>query len=218
MRSSVMRDLMSITARPEVISLAGGLPDTGAFDPHSLRELTHDMAMEHAAAALQYGPTEGLPMMRETICRVMASEQMVATPDQVIVTTGGQQVLDLVARAFIDPGDVVIAEGPTYPGAVPVFNACQADVRQIPIDAEGLDGPAARVECVPQSVSLRLTPVGGLFRDADGTLSPYATGHGDMSFAIRASGALDRATDILTKHKAGNGFSCDLELYEVQYS
>jgi UTP--glucose-1-phosphate uridylyltransferase len=68
------------------------------------------------------------------------------------------------------------------------------------IDAEGLDGPAARVECVPQSVSLRLTPEGGLFRDADGTLSPYATGHGDLSFALRASGALRRFREAGGKH------------------
>ena len=139
MRSSVMRDLMSITARPEVISLAGGLPDTGAFDPEDLRALTEEMSRSHSAAALQYGPTEGLPSMRETICRVMATEGMSADPDQVIVTTGGQQVLDLVARAFVDPGDIVIAEGPTYPGAVPVFNACQADVLQVPLDEHGLD-------------------------------------------------------------------------------
>lgn len=134
-----MRDLMAITARPEVISLAGGLPDTGAFDPEELREITERVSREHSVAALQYGPTEGLPVMRETVCRVMAAEQMHAEPDQIIITTGGQQVLDLVARTFIDPGDIIIAEGPTYPGAVPVFNACQADVEQVPIDADGLD-------------------------------------------------------------------------------
>ncbi len=139
MRSSVMRDLMAITARPEVISLAGGLPDTGAFDPEELRDLTDRISREHSAAALQYGPTEGLPAMRETVCRVMAAEQMHADPEQIIITTGGQQVLDLVARTFIDPGDIVIAEGPTYPGAVPVFSACQADVEQVPIDSDGLD-------------------------------------------------------------------------------
>jgi 2-aminoadipate transaminase len=142
MRSSAMRDLMAITARPEVISLAGGLPDTSAFDSEELAQLMAEVSRENSAGALQYGPTEGLTATRELICDVMRSEGIEADPETVIVTTGGQQALDLVARVFVDPGDVVIAEGPTYPGVVPVFTACQADVRQVPLDAEGLD-PAA---------------------------------------------------------------------------
>lgn len=130
---------MAITTRPEVISLAGGLPDTAAFDVNELRAIADSVATNHSAAALQYGPTEGLPGTRRTIAAVMASEGMQVDPDEVLVTTGGQQVLDLVARTFVDPGDIVIAEGPTYPGAVPVFSACQADVRQVPLDADGLD-------------------------------------------------------------------------------
>lgn len=138
-RSSVMRDLMAITARPEVISLAGGLPDTGAFDPEELRELTDAIATDSHAAALQYGPTEGLPATRQMICEVMRSEGMHVDPQHVIVTTGGQQGLDLFARTFVDPGDIVIAEGPTYPGVVPVFSSYQADVRQVPLDDDGLN-------------------------------------------------------------------------------
>ncbi|MBC7644705.1 MAG: PLP-dependent aminotransferase family protein [Thermoleophilia bacterium] len=142
MRSSAMRDLMAITSRPEVISLAGGLPDTAAFDPAVLEQITRDVASTRSAAALQYGPTEGLLETRELVVEVMRTEGMTVRPEDIIITTGGQQVLDLVARTFIDPGDVVLAEGPTYPGVVPVFSACQADVRQVPLDAEGLD-PAA---------------------------------------------------------------------------
>lgn len=142
MRSSVMRDLMAITQRPEVISLAGGLPDTSAFDPALLSEICSTIATESSARALQYGPTEGLSHAHEAICAVMAAEGMTISPDDVLVTTGGQQVLDLFARAFIDPGDVVIAEGPTYPGVIPVFSSYQADVRHVQIDQDGLD-PAA---------------------------------------------------------------------------
>lgn len=139
MRSSAMRDLMAITARPEVISLAGGLPDTGAFDADLLATLLDDIAANEHAAALQYGPTEGLAMTKRAICEVMRAEGMDVDPDALIVTAGGQQVLDLFARTFIDPGDVVLAEGPTYPGVVPVFSSYQADVRHVPLDADGLD-------------------------------------------------------------------------------
>jgi 2-aminoadipate transaminase len=138
MKSSAMRDLMAITARPEVISLAGGLPDTSTFPPDTFAAVTTRIAAEECAKALQYGPTEGLDETKECIAQVMGAEGMTPDPDDVIVTTGGQQVLDLVTKTLIDPGDVVIAEGPTYPGAVPVFSSYQADVVQIDMDAEGM--------------------------------------------------------------------------------
>ena len=135
MRSSAMRDLMAITVRPEVISLAGGLPDTSTFDPALFVRLVAQMP---TAQALQYGPSEGLPAVREAITRVMAAEDMAVDPDEVIVTTGGQQAIDLVTKALIDPGDVVIAEAPTYPGAVPTFCSYEADVIQIEMDDDGM--------------------------------------------------------------------------------
>jgi 2-aminoadipate transaminase len=135
MRSSAMRDLMAVTVRPEVISLAGGLPDTSTFDPALFARL---MAQIPTAQALQYGPSEGLVGVREAICAVMAAEDMLVDPDEVIVTTGGQQAIDLVSKALIDPGDVVIAEAPTYPGAVPTFCAYEAQVIQIEMDADGM--------------------------------------------------------------------------------
>ncbi len=138
MRSSAMRDLMAVIGRPEVISLAGGLPDTSSFPPETLAAVTSRMAAEDSARALQYGPTEGLPETKRCIAEVMAAEGMRADPEDVIVTAGGQQVIDLVTKTLIDPGDVVIAEAPTYPGAVPVFSSYQADVVQIEMDADGM--------------------------------------------------------------------------------
>jgi 2-aminoadipate transaminase len=138
MKSSAMRDLMAVTARPEVISLAGGLPDTSTFPPDTFAAVTARIAAESCAKALQYGPTDGLEETKRCIAEVMAAEDMHADPEDVIVTTGGQQVIDLVAKTLIDPGDVVIAEGPTYPGAVPVFSSYQAEVVQIDMDAEGM--------------------------------------------------------------------------------
>jgi 2-aminoadipate transaminase len=138
MKSSAMRDLMAITARPEVISLAGGLPDTTTFPPGSFAELMGHVAEEACARALQYGPTEGHDEVKACIQEVMAAEGMRVEPEDVLVTTGGQQVIDLVCKTLIDPGDVVVAEAPTYPGAVPVFHAYQADVVQIEMDGDGL--------------------------------------------------------------------------------
>jgi 2-aminoadipate transaminase len=138
MRSSAMRDLMEITARPEVISLAGGLPDTSTFPPESFAAQMTRIAQESSAEALQYGPTEGFARTKQVVGELMAAEGMEPDPDDVIVTTGGQQALDLVAKTLIDPGDVVIAEGPTYPGAVPVFCSYEADIRQVPIDEDGM--------------------------------------------------------------------------------
>jgi 2-aminoadipate transaminase len=139
MKSSAMRDLMAVTARPEVISLAGGLPDTSTFPPDTFAAVAQRIATESCAKALQYGPTEGLDETKACIAEVMAAEGMsVDHEDMIVTTTGGQQVIDLVTKTLIDPGDVVIAEGPTYPGAVPVFSAYQADVVQVDMDSDGM--------------------------------------------------------------------------------
>jgi 2-aminoadipate transaminase len=138
MRSSAMRDLMEITARPEVISLAGGLPDTSTFPPESFAAQMTRIAQESSAEALQYGPTEGFERTKECIREVMGAEGMEPDPEDVIVTTGGQQAIDLVAKTLVDPGDPVICEAPTYPGAVPVFSSYQADTFQITMDDDGM--------------------------------------------------------------------------------
>jgi 2-aminoadipate transaminase len=96
------------------------------------------VAAEASAKALQYSPTEGLWSVREAIVEVMAAEGTEVDASEVLVTTGGQQVIDLVCKTLIDPGDVVVAEAPTYPGAVPTFTAYQADVVQVAMDADGM--------------------------------------------------------------------------------
>jgi 2-aminoadipate transaminase len=138
MRSSAMRDLMAITARPEIISLAGGLPDTTTFPAEDVAAIMARVAADASARALQYGPTEGMDEIKECIVRVMAEEGMDVGADELLVTTGGQQVIDLVCKTLVDPGDVIVAEGPTYPGAVPTFSSYEADVVQIEMDADGM--------------------------------------------------------------------------------
>ncbi|MHB9053304.1 MAG: aminotransferase-like domain-containing protein [Thermoleophilia bacterium] len=138
MRSSVMRDLMAVIAMPDVITLAGGLPNTESFPAKTLAKVTQQIAMNCSAAALQYGPTEGFQETKENIVKVMAEESTVADPDDIIVTTGGQQGIDLVTRILVDPGDIIIAEAPTYPGAIPSFCSFEADVVQVPLDDDGI--------------------------------------------------------------------------------
>jgi 2-aminoadipate transaminase len=138
MRSSAMRDLMALTEREDVISLAGGMPDTSTFPADSYAALMNTIASESCARALQYGPTEGFARVKECISRVMEAEGMEIDTDEVLVTSGGQQVIDLVCKTLVDPGDVVVTEAPTYPGAVPTFCAYQADVVQVTMDRDGM--------------------------------------------------------------------------------
>src|ERR1700689_4438601 len=138
MKSSAMRDLMALTERDDVISLAGGLPDTSTFPPDSYASLMKTVAAESCARALQYGPTEGLRVVKSCIASVMLAAGTGGDPGGLLVTTGGQQVIDLVCKTLLDPGDVVVAEAPTYPGAIPTFCAYQADVVQVTMDRDGM--------------------------------------------------------------------------------
>jgi 2-aminoadipate transaminase len=138
MKSSAMRDLMALTEQPDVISLAGGLPDTSTFPADSYASLMQTVAADSCSRALQYGPTEGLALVKRCISDVMRAESMEVDPDEVLVTTGGQQVIDLVCKTLLDPGDVVVCEAPTYPGAVPTFCAYEADVVQVTMDRDGM--------------------------------------------------------------------------------
>ncbi|MBV9818489.1 MAG: PLP-dependent aminotransferase family protein [Solirubrobacterales bacterium] len=138
MRSSAMRDLMALTEREEVISLAGGLPDTSTFPSDSYAALMGTVASDSCARALQYGPTEGFQRIKACIAEVMSAEGMTIDTEELLVTTGGQQVIDLVCKTLLDPGDVVVAEAPTYPGAIPTFCSYQADVVQVAMDRDGM--------------------------------------------------------------------------------
>jgi 2-aminoadipate transaminase len=138
MKSSAMRDLMALTERPDVISLAGGWPDTSTFPADSYAALMSTVASESCARALQYGPTEGTGVLKRCIAEVMRAEGVEIDTDELLVTSGGQQVIDLVCKTLLDPGDVVVCEAPTYPGAVPTFCAYEARVVQVTIDRDGM--------------------------------------------------------------------------------
>ncbi|MEU9605926.1 PLP-dependent aminotransferase family protein [Streptomyces sp. NPDC048057] len=142
MVASEVRALFAVASRPEVVSLAGGMPNVSALPMDAVGALMADLLAERGAVALQYGSAQGDPGLRETICQVMAAEGIDARPDDVVVTVGSQQALDLVTRVFVDPGDVVVTEAPTYVTAIGVFAAYQADVVQVAMDEDGVDPQA----------------------------------------------------------------------------
>jgi 2-aminoadipate transaminase len=120
--ASEVRALFAVASRPEVVSLAGGMPFVSAL-PRELVTGAIDRVMSQngGAMALQYGSGQGTPAIREHIMQIMAMEGIRGSADDVVVTTGSQQALDLVTRLFVNPGDVVLAESPSYVGALGVF-------------------------------------------------------------------------------------------------
>ncbi|AEE47905.1 PLP-dependent aminotransferase family protein [Cellulomonas fimi] len=148
MRSSEIRALFAVANRPEVVSLAGGMPFLDGLPMDVIGDLAQRVVATRGLQALQYGSGQGDETLREQILDVMRLEGIDAHPDDVVVTTGSQQALDLVTRIFVDPGDVVVAEAPSYVGALGVFRAYQADVVHTPIDADGL---------VPEALEATLT-------------------------------------------------------------
>ena len=144
MTASEIRALFAVASRPEVVSLAGGMPYTTALPLDAVGKLLSDLLATRGAQALQYGSGQGDPVLRELICEIMALEGVVGSPDDVVVTVGSQQALDLVTRIFCDPGDVVLAEAPSYVGALGTFAAYQAEVVHVAMDADGLVPEALR--------------------------------------------------------------------------
>lgn len=146
--ASAVRSLFAVANRPEVVSLAGGMPNIADLPLDVIGENLHQMILKAGPRAMQYGAGQGEPMIREQICEVMALEQILAHRDDVTITVGSQQGLDLVTRIFCDPGDVVLAEGPSYVGALGTFRSYQADVVHVAIDEDGLIPQALREACV----------------------------------------------------------------------
>ena len=138
MTASEIRALFAVASRPEVVSLAGGMPNLAALPMDALAGEVADLVDREGHVALQYGSAQGRLELREQICEVMALEGIRADPDDVVVTVGSQMALDLVTRIYCDPGDVVLAEGPSYVGALGSFAAYQARVVHVAMDAHGL--------------------------------------------------------------------------------
>ncbi|MDQ1679278.1 MAG: 2-aminoadipate transaminase [Frankiaceae bacterium] len=147
MNVSEVRALFAVASRPEVVSLAGGSPFVSALPFDAVGSMVDELVRGRGAQALQYGIGQGDQRLRELICGVMALEGISASAENVVVTVGSQQALNLVARVFVDPGDVILAEAPSYVGALSAFLASQADIVHVAMDDDGLV-PAALSEAI----------------------------------------------------------------------
>jgi DNA-binding transcriptional MocR family regulator len=157
MIASEIRALFAVASRPEVVSLAGGMPNLAALPLESLSVEVADLVARDGQVALQYGSAQGVPRLREQICEVMREEGIEADPDDVVVTVGSQMALDLITRIFCDPDDVILAEGPSYVGALGSFAAYQARVVHVAMDEHGLV-PELLVEALRSLAARGITP------------------------------------------------------------
>jgi 2-aminoadipate transaminase len=138
MRASDIREILKLTAQPEVISLAGGLPAPELFPIDEYRRAFEWVLEADGAQALQYGPSEGYGPLRAMLAERLTRFGMVCGADNILVTNGSQQALDLVGKVFLDPGDTVMVEKPTYLGALQAFNQYQPRYAVVPMDDDGM--------------------------------------------------------------------------------
>lgn len=139
---SPIREFLALAGDPGIISFAGGYPDPALFPIGELRRIYDDLLSPGHASALQYTASEGLPDLRALVAARLTRDGMACTADDVLITQGGQQGLDLTAKLFVDAGDVIVTERPTFLGALIAFNPCEPDYRSVPMDDDGLDTDA----------------------------------------------------------------------------
>lgn len=139
MKASEIRELLKLTAQPDIISFAGGLPAPELFPVEEIAKVSHDLVLKEGRQLLQYATTEGRPSLRAKIAKRMADKyHTVVDKDDILITTGSQQCLDFVGKLFLNPGDVVLCESPSYLGALNAFNAYEPQFVEVPTDNGGL--------------------------------------------------------------------------------
>lgn len=136
--ASAIRALFAVASRPEVVSFAGGMPATDQLDFDAVTEVVAGVLADDGPTALQYGIGQGRPELREQLVEVMEHEGVPGHVDDLLVTAGGQQGLELTAKCLVNPGDIVLAEGPSYVGGLGALSSHRADVRHVPMDADGM--------------------------------------------------------------------------------
>lgn len=138
MTRSLIRELLKLTRRGGMISFAGGLPDPATFPVNELKHITSDILDKQPHLALQYGPTEGDTNLKDELVKWMGKDGIDVSRDQILITSGSQQGLDLVGRVFLDPGDPLIVELPSYMAGLQVFRSCRAEMIGVPQDDAGM--------------------------------------------------------------------------------
>ncbi len=138
MRKSEIRELLKVTQDPEIVSLAGGLPNPKSFPIQDLQGIVNSVLEHHGATALQYGTTQGVEELRKAIAERSCKDGIDATADNVIITSGSQQALDTVGKIFLNPGDTAVVGLPTYLGGINAFRSYEANLVGIPLDKDGM--------------------------------------------------------------------------------
>ncbi len=142
MSSSAIRELLKLTERPDIISFAGGLPAPEVFPVEAFEAACQRVLRDHGAQALQYSTTEGFLPLREMIARHTRRYGIEVTAENILITSGSQQALDLIGKVFINPGDRILVEAPTYLGAIQAWTAYGAEFISVPVDQDGMDTDA----------------------------------------------------------------------------
>lgn len=137
-KASAIREILKLVQKPEVISLAGGLPDPATFPAEEIREIVNNILSNNSAQALQYSTTEGLPGLRKSILDYLSTDGIKGDLENIIISSGSQQGLDLVGKLFLSPGDVAIVELPSYLAALAAFRSYGGELTGIPMDEEGM--------------------------------------------------------------------------------
>ncbi|MGB8248602.1 MAG: PLP-dependent aminotransferase family protein [Chlorobium sp.] len=159
-RSSEIRELMSLASKPGIISFAGGMPDNNLFPVDEIEELFRNLDSRTRQTAFQYGPTPGLPSLLESLGGFLEKKGLPVKKNRLMITTGSQQALNLLANVFIDPGDRVLVENPCFIGALSAFRSCRAELKGIAVDSEGIDAGELLMETgkSPKAKFLYITP------------------------------------------------------------
>ena len=154
MRSSEIRDLMKLATSPGVISFAGGMPNNDLFPVKTIDGIYNSLPDDIKKVGFQYGPTSGYPPLLASLKEYLRKKGMPVDTNELMITTGSLQAINILTQEFVDPGDVVITENPSFIGAISVFKAYRADIHSIPIDKDGID-----IELLKQKLdSLEVTP------------------------------------------------------------
>lgn len=138
-KASEIRELLKLTQKPEIISFAGGLPAPESFPIEEFIKISKEVLENSGTQALQYGPTEGFEPLREAIAKRMANVKVEAKAENILVTSGSQQGLDFAAKVFINPGDIIVCESPTYLGAINAFKAYEPKFMEVSLDDHGMN-------------------------------------------------------------------------------
>jgi 2-aminoadipate transaminase len=139
LRASTIREMLKVTQQPDVISFGGGLPAPELFPTREIAQCTAEVMDEYGAAALQYGVTEGIPEMRTWVADRLSNRlHTIFDPNEILIVNGSQQGLDLIGKIFLDPGDHVVMENPSYLGAIQAFDAYQARYLTVETDEDGM--------------------------------------------------------------------------------